>query len=98
MDEVNRTVHTDDDLVGQFFRQMMSIPSEWYFYAAIGSIAASAYLYLAGHRHTALFVGQWAPTFLVSALFTKLLHPAHENLGDRIHQAVGDMGRQLGAG
>jgi hypothetical protein len=90
---MNRTPRTDEGLLDQFFHTMMTIPMEYYYFATLGSIAASAFLYLTGKRHTALFVGQWAPTFLVSALFYKLLHPAHENVGEQVHEAVGNLGR-----
>jgi hypothetical protein len=90
---MNRTPRTDEGLLDQFFHTMMTIPSEYYYFAAIGSIAASAFLYLTGRRHTALFVGEMAPTLLISALFFKLLHPAHENVGEEVREAVGNLGR-----
>ena len=41
--------------------------------AAGGSIAASLTLKLMGRHHDALFVGQWAPTFLILGLYNKLV-------------------------
>ncbi len=93
MNVVNRTSRADEGLVDQFFHTMMTIPSEVYYFATIAAVAASAALYLSGKRHMALFVGEWAPTLLTSALFYKLLHPSHETVGAGIREAVGEMTR-----
>ncbi|MGH2505682.1 MAG: hypothetical protein ACRDID_24485, partial [Ktedonobacterales bacterium] len=37
-----------------------------------GSMAASVALHLSGRRKQGLFVGQWAPTLMGAALFTRL--------------------------
>jgi hypothetical protein len=89
---MNQQSRTDEGLFDKFFHTMMTVPSEYFYVAAIGSIVTSAALYAFGKRHTALFVGQWAPTFLVSALFYKLLHPAHD-VSEGIRQTVGDLTR-----
>ncbi|WP_247234297.1 hypothetical protein [Telluribacter sp. SYSU D00476] len=49
------------------------LPSDTYLWAAIGSMALSATLKLAGQDKGALFVGQWAPTFLILGLYNKLV-------------------------
>lgn len=49
-----------------------SVTSWTYLSACFGSIASSAFLHLRGKREDGLFVGQWAPTFLNAALFTRL--------------------------
>jgi hypothetical protein len=77
----------------RFFETMMSIPSEVYFYATLGSIVASAVLYFTGRRHTALFVGEWAPTLLGAALFYKLLHPRGQNVGDQLRGTLSEVTR-----
>jgi hypothetical protein len=63
----------------QFMRSMESVPTQVYWSLAMGSVLFSALLYLLGRRSTALFVGQWAPTFLMLALVHKLLRPSEEN-------------------
>lgn len=50
-------------------------PSSVYMYAAGASILASSILFLRKNRDLALFIGQWAPTFLITGLFFKLLSP-----------------------
>ncbi len=63
--------------VGKIFeKQASKIPSDIFMWAAGGSIVASLALKLAKRDHEALFVGQWAPTFLVLGLFNKLLKVA----------------------
>jgi len=69
------------------FTFLSSIPSTTYIYAMLGSVAASAVLYLMGRRHTALFVGEWAPTLVTIGLFYKLLRPSGTNVGERFREA-----------
>lgn len=48
-------------------------PSLLFPIAALASIAASAFLQSRGNRQVALFVGQWAPTFLLFGLYNKIV-------------------------
>lgn len=57
------------------FAFLENIPVATYIYAMLASVIGSALLYAAGRRHTALFIGQWAPTFLTLGLFYKMLRP-----------------------
>jgi hypothetical protein len=49
------------------------LPSDVFLWAAVGSIAGSLTLKIMGREHDALFVGQWAPTFLILGLYNKLV-------------------------
>lgn len=53
--------------------QTAKIPSDAYLWAAGLSIGASLTFKLMGKDHHALFVGQWAPTFLILGLYNKLV-------------------------
>jgi hypothetical protein len=53
-------------------RQTAKLPTDAFLWAAGGSIAASLTLKMIGRDKDALFVGQWAPTFLALGLFNKL--------------------------
>jgi hypothetical protein len=53
--------------------QTSKLPSDWFLWAAVGSMAASATLKCLGQKHTALFVGQWAAPFLILGLYNKLV-------------------------
>lgn len=75
------------------------IPTQVYIGLAVGSILASAFFYLIGRRSTAIFVGQWPPTFAAFALIYKLLHPSRERPFEQIRQAgeqVREMARETG--
>jgi hypothetical protein len=54
-------------------RQTAKLPSDLFLYAAGGSIVASLTLKSLGRDKDALFVGQWAPTFLLLGLYNKLV-------------------------
>lgn len=51
-------------------------PEGVYYGAMLASILGSLGFFVAGKRHAALFVGQWAPTFAALALMNKLLRPS----------------------
>ncbi len=57
----------------QYFRITDQVPEEVWYWAAIGSIIASASLFAFDRRDWSIFVGQWPPTFLLFGLFHKLL-------------------------
>jgi hypothetical protein len=61
-----------------FFEVAERMPSSLFYWAAIGSILTSAFLFLIGRRSWSLFVGQWVPTFLIIPLFNQLLRPSQE--------------------
>lgn len=58
------------------------LPSDTYLWAAGASIIGSLSLMASGNRHGALFVGQWAPTFLILGLYNKIVKVAGS---DRVH-------------
>jgi hypothetical protein len=53
-------------------RAAQRIPTGGYLLAAVGSILASAALYLSGRRTASLFVGLWAPTIFNAAVLNKV--------------------------
>jgi hypothetical protein len=53
--------------------QTAKVPSDVFLWAAGGSIATSLVLKMMRRNHDALFVGQWAPTFLLLGLYNKLV-------------------------
>lgn len=52
------------------------LPSDVFLWAAGGSILLSMGFKAAGRAQDALFVGQWAPTFLVLGLYNKIVKVA----------------------
>ena len=59
----------------EYFQITNSIPEQAWYWAAVGSIVASAGLKLMNRNDLSIFVGQWPPTFLLLALFHKQLRP-----------------------
>ena len=56
--------------------QTAKLPSDTFLWLAGASIATSLTLKIMGKDHQALFVGQWAPTFLILGLYNKLVKVA----------------------
>ena len=67
-----------EDPQKQFFRVTDNIPEETWYWAAIGSIGASALLKLSGKDNWSLFVGQWPPTFILFGLYHRLIRPSEK--------------------
>lgn len=54
-------------------KQAAKLPSDIFLWAALGSIAASATLKGYGKKNMALFVGQWASSFLLFGIYNKIV-------------------------
>ena len=68
--------HTEGVVARTIEQQTAKLPSDTFLWMAGGSIAASMTLKLMGRDKDALFVGQWAPTFLILGLYNKLVKVA----------------------
>ena len=68
-----RVEHREGPIARSIEQQTAKLPSDWFLWAAFGSIAGSLAFKLSGKDHEALFVGQWAPTFLILGLYNKLV-------------------------
>jgi hypothetical protein len=75
MSTAESTAETAERTQQEYFRVTDRVPAQVWYWAAITSILASATLFLTGRRDWSLFVGQWPPTFLLLALFHKVLQP-----------------------
>jgi hypothetical protein len=53
--------------------QTSKLPSDLFLWTALGSMGISLILKIAGKKHEALFVGQWAAPFLILGLYNKLV-------------------------
>lgn len=49
------------------------IPSDAFLWAAVGAMGVSLLLQTTNRREPSLFIGQWAPTFLILGLYNKLV-------------------------
>jgi hypothetical protein len=63
----------EDNVTGMIESQTSQIPSSAYLGAALGSMAASAILRMAGKKDASLFVGQWAAPFLLMGVYNKMV-------------------------
>ncbi len=48
------------------------VPTDTFIWAALASIVASLTLQILGRQRESLFVGQWAPTFMLIGVYHKL--------------------------
>ncbi|HZR64920.1 MAG TPA: hypothetical protein VFA85_07220 [Terriglobales bacterium] len=63
----------EDRMTGMVESQTAKFPSSTYLAAAISAMGVSALLKIFGKNSWALFVGQWAPSFLIIGVYNKLV-------------------------
>jgi hypothetical protein len=68
-----RPEHTEGVVARTIEQQTAKLPSDLFLWAAGGSILTSLTLQCFGRKEESLFVGQWAPTFLILGLYNKLV-------------------------
>lgn len=77
--------HSEGRVAKTIEEQTAKLPSDTFLWLAVGSIAVSATMQMMGKSNGSVFVGQWAPTFLILGLYNKLV----KQLGsDRSENAV----------
>lgn len=79
-----RADHTEGRIARTIEEQTAKLPSDLFLWAAGASIVGSLALQFKGRRDESLFVGQWAPTFLILGLYNKLVKVAGS---DAYHEA-----------
>jgi hypothetical protein len=65
--------HKEGRVARRIEEQTAKLPSDAFLWLAVGAMTTSATMQLLGNRHVSLFVGQWAPTFLIFGLYNKLV-------------------------
>jgi hypothetical protein len=65
--------HAEGPLAKAIEDQTAKLPSDTFLWLAVGSMVVSLTMQLSGKRHGSVFVGQWAPTFLLLGLYNKLV-------------------------
>ena len=65
--------HREGPVARTIEQQTAKVPSDVFLWAALGSMAASAAFKILGKEKTALFVGQWAPSFLILGMYNKVV-------------------------
>jgi hypothetical protein len=74
--------HSEGPVARTIEHYTAQLPSDAFLWAAGASILGSLTLMATGNRHGALFVGQWAPTFLLLGIYNKIVKVAGS---DRVH-------------
>lgn len=65
--------HGEGTIAKMIEQQTAKLPSDVFLWAAGGSILGSLMCQLMGDEKKAVFVGQWAPTFLILGLYNKIV-------------------------
>lgn len=76
-------LHREGEVARTLEHRTAEMPSDWWLWAAGGSILGSLALRMMGRQDDAQFVGQWAPTFLIIGVYNKIVKVAgSERFGD----------------
>ena len=76
--------HSEGGLAKPIEEFTARLPSDTFLWLAGGSILGSLALKMMGKNHDALFVGQWAPTFLLLGVYNKIVKVAgHDRLSEQ---------------
>lgn len=65
--------HREGQLARKIEDKTAKVPSDVYLWAALVSMGVSMSLKCMGHKHGALFVGQWAAPFLLLGIYNKIV-------------------------
>ena len=82
----NPDVHVEGPVARRLEQQTAKLPSDLFLWAAVGSIVASLVLKVTNKNHDSMFIGQWAPTFLLLGIYNKLVK---QHGSDRVDHRVG---------
>jgi hypothetical protein len=69
----NEHAHSEGQVAKAIEEHTAKLPSDAFLWMAVGSMAVSATMQIMGNKHASVFVGQWAPTFLILGLYNKLV-------------------------
>ena len=67
---------TEGRVAKEIEKRTSRIPSDFFLWTAMGSMAGSLILTLTGKQKLANFVGQWVPTILIFGLYNKIVKVA----------------------
>ena len=64
---------SEDRITGAIESQTARMPSSGYLAAAVSAMGVSALMKILGKDNWALFIGQWAPSFLIIGVYNKMV-------------------------
>ena len=70
---VIRPEHAEGDIARLIEQQTAKIPSHWFLFAAVASMAVSLGLEVTGRTRASRFVGMWPTPLLVTGMYNKLV-------------------------
>lgn len=73
MENVENKKIEEGEMTKRIENQTAQIPSKVYLCAALTTMIGAAALKCLGHKHSALFVGQWAAPFLLFGIYNKIV-------------------------
>lgn len=65
--------HGEGKVAEAIEEQTSKLPSDVFLWASMGAMGVSLAFKIMGHKHTALFVGQWASPFLLLGIYNKIV-------------------------
>jgi hypothetical protein len=74
--------HEEGSTTKAIENQTAKLPSTLFLTAALASMAGALALKVCGHKHTALFVGQWAAPFLLLGIYNKMVKQQGHDMSD----------------
>jgi len=72
-EEIRQGEPTESKTAKAIEKRTARLPSDTFLWAAGGSICLSLTMRMMGRQNDAIFVGQWAPTFLILGLYNKIV-------------------------
>ena len=73
MEELIKPELREGKLAKKIESETAKLPSDVFLWAAIGAMAISMSLQVAGQKHKSVFFGQWAAPFLLFGIYNKLV-------------------------
>jgi hypothetical protein len=78
--------HSEGIVARTIEEQTAKLPSDTFLWASLGAITTSLILQTFGKKEESLFVGQWAPTFLILGLYNKIVKELGSDHRDRAYR------------
>ena len=75
-EQENMLEHEEGPVARRIEQQTAKLPSDFFLWASVASMGWSLACKMTGRDAMALFVGQWAPTFLIFGLYNKIVKVA----------------------
>lgn len=72
-DSIDKPGFSEDKMTQEIENKTAKISSKTYLITAVSAMLASSVLKCTGHKHAALFVGQWVAPFLLFGIYNKIV-------------------------